>query len=329
MRWGVPGTGQNGSAARGAQAGPGSSGASGSAEWAGGEVTVSVASAQNLRFSHKSDGDVSRTLELSSTVCRTENSKTGSVFRIRCAAQHGARGEPRAGARGALTARRLGDSEPPAPRRASAGASGCASACSSLVWLFVTVPPRSFPTSAGRSGCPQLSFPRYGAAEATTRRALPGRRPDVQAHRPPRRPSLRSREGAQGGRPGRRGPPHLHGVLRVGGFVHAALAYGVGAHAEVLLDLVAVGEVDVVAVELLRAEGVGVGCQRPTRMRTRCGRSRVPGHMETGRGSGPLTKVPALVGTAPDLTSPPARSRPDRFWTPRAPCGLTGHVPRT
>lgn len=116
MRWGVPGTGQNGSAARGAQAGPGSSGASGSAEWAGGEVTVSVVSAQNLRFSHKSDGDVSRTLELSSTVCRTENSKTGSVFRIRCAAQHGARGEPRAAARGALTARRLGDSEPPAPR---------------------------------------------------------------------------------------------------------------------------------------------------------------------------------------------------------------------
>lgn len=257
MRWGVPGTGQNGSAARGAQAGPGSSGASGSAEWAGGEVTVSVASAQNLRFSHKSDGDVSRTLELSSTVCRTENSKTGSVFRIRCAAQHGARGEPRAGARGALTARRLGDSEPPAPRRASAGASGCASACSSLVWLFVTVPPRSFRPSAGRSGCPQLSFPRYGAAEATTRRALPGRRPDVQAHRPPRRPSLRSREGVQGGGPGRRGPPHLHGVLRVGGFVHAALAHGVGAHAEVLLDLVAVGEVDVVAVELLRAEGGG------------------------------------------------------------------------
>lgn len=45
----------------------------------------------------------------------------------------------------------------------------------------------------------------------------------------------------------RRGP-HLDGVLCVGGFVHTSLAHGVGAHTDVLLDLIAVGEVDVVPV---------------------------------------------------------------------------------
>ena len=41
---------------------------------------------------------------------------------------------------------------------------------------------------------------------------------------------------------------YLHGVLSVRGFVHAALAHREGTHPDVLLDLVAVGEVDVVPV---------------------------------------------------------------------------------
>lgn len=47
------------------------------------------------------------------------------------------------------------------------------------------------------------------------------------------------------------GVAHLDGVLGVRGPVHAPLAHGVGAHPDVLLDLVAVGEVDVVPVQLL------------------------------------------------------------------------------
>ena len=41
---------------------------------------------------------------------------------------------------------------------------------------------------------------------------------------------------------------YLHGVLGVCGHVHTALAYGVGAHPDVLLDLVAIGEAGVVPV---------------------------------------------------------------------------------
>lgn len=40
--------------------------------------------------------------------------------------------------------------------------------------------------------------------------------------------------------------PYLHSVLRVSGFVDTALAHRVGAHPDVLLDLVAIGEVDIV-----------------------------------------------------------------------------------
>lgn len=51
-----------------------------------------------------------------------------------------------------------------------------------------------------------------------------------------------------------RARPYLHGVLRVGGSVYTPLAHGVGAHPDVLLDLIAVGEVDVVPVQLLERE---------------------------------------------------------------------------
>ena len=41
---------------------------------------------------------------------------------------------------------------------------------------------------------------------------------------------------------------YLDGVLGVRGLVHTALAHGIGAHPDVLLDVVAVGEVDVAPV---------------------------------------------------------------------------------
>lgn len=48
--------------------------------------------------------------------------------------------------------------------------------------------------------------------------------------------------------------PHLDGVLRVGGFVDASLADGEGAHADVLLQHVAVAEQHVLPVQLLQRQ---------------------------------------------------------------------------
>jgi hypothetical protein len=42
--------------------------------------------------------------------------------------------------------------------------------------------------------------------------------------------------------------PYLHSILCIRGFVHTPLAHGVRAHPDVLLDLIAIGEVDVVPV---------------------------------------------------------------------------------
>lgn len=50
-------------------------------------------------------------------------------------------------------------------------------------------------------------------------------------------------------------PSYLHGILGIGSFMHTALAHGVGAHPDVLLDLVAIGEVYAVPVQLLQRDG--------------------------------------------------------------------------
>lgn len=41
---------------------------------------------------------------------------------------------------------------------------------------------------------------------------------------------------------------YLHGILCLSSFVHTALAHGVGAHPDVLFDLIAISEVDVVSM---------------------------------------------------------------------------------
>lgn len=41
---------------------------------------------------------------------------------------------------------------------------------------------------------------------------------------------------------------YLHGILCLSSFMHTSLAHGVGAHPDVLLDLIAIGEVYVVPV---------------------------------------------------------------------------------
>lgn len=58
--------------------------------------------------------------------------------------------------------------------------------------------------------------------------------------------------------PPRDPPAHLHSILGVTGLVHTALAHGVGADANVLTNLVAVREEDVVPMQLLQ-RGVGWG----------------------------------------------------------------------
>lgn len=62
--------------------------------------------------------------------------------------------------------------------------------------------------------------------------------------------SVRRSRSEQQGAPG--SSAHLDGVLHAGAFVQAALADGVGADADVLLDLVGVGELRRAPVQLLR-----------------------------------------------------------------------------
>lgn len=53
---------------------------------------------------------------------------------------------------------------------------------------------------------------------------------------------------------------YLHSILSIGGFVHTSLAYRVGAYPDVLLDLIAVGEVDIVPMQLLQETKTGEAC---------------------------------------------------------------------
>ena len=80
---------------------------------------------------------------------------------------------------------------------------------------------------------------------------------------------------------------YLHGVLGVCGFVHAALAHGVGTHPDVLLDLVAVSEVDVVPVKLLQRQRQRVGSGALVQVpRTRAQRGLQPAQVGTPRPGG-------------------------------------------